>query len=76
MDYAPLVTMTRQLLYYIASPVPAPPGRGFDRWFVFLDKAGVSQVTIGFFLAVELLSFVYFAIWLVEVVQKTPRSAN
>ncbi len=76
MDYAPLITMSRQLLHYIASPVPAPPGRGFDRWFVFLDKAGVSHLTIGFFLAVELCSFVYFGIWLIEIVLKNPTSAK
>ena len=45
MDYSPLITMSRQLIHYIMSPVPAPPGRGFDRWFVFLSKAGVSRCT-------------------------------
>jgi hypothetical protein len=69
MDYSPLISMTRQLIHYIASPVPAPPGRGFDRWFVFLDKAGVSHATIGFFLAMEIISVVYFGICLLELVQ-------
>ncbi len=73
MDYSPLITMTRQLIHYIKSPVPAPPGRGFDRWFVFLDKAGVSHATIGFFLAAEILSIVYFGIWLLELVQADKR---
>ncbi len=62
LDYAPLVTMTRQLIHYIVSPAPAPAGRGFDRWFVFLHKAGVSNVTIAVFLGIELLGFVYFAV--------------
>jgi hypothetical protein len=73
MDYAPLITMSRQLIHYIASPVPAPAGRGFDRWFVFLHKAGVSNGTIAVFLAVEFFSFVYFAVWLMKTVRgKTP----
>jgi hypothetical protein len=69
MDYAPLITMTRQLIHYIASPVPAPPGRGFDRWFVFMHKAGVSNGTIAVFLAVEFFSFVYFAVWLMKTLR-------
>jgi hypothetical protein len=27
---------------YATDPTPAPIGRGFDRWFVFLHKGGVS----------------------------------
>jgi hypothetical protein len=61
MDYSPLITMTRQLIHYITSPVPAPAGRGFDRWFVFLSKAGVSHGTVAVFLAAELVGLVFFA---------------
>jgi hypothetical protein len=69
MDYAPLITMSRQLIHYLASPVSAPPGRGFDRWFVFLHKAGVSKGTMGVFLALEFVSFVYFAWRLMETLR-------
>lgn len=69
LDYSPLITMSRQLIHYIFSPVPAPPGRGFDRWFVFLSKAGVSNGTIAVVLIVELLSFVYFAALLMKLLR-------
>jgi hypothetical protein len=75
MDYAPLITMSRQLIHYLASPVPAPAGRGFDRWFVFLHKAGVSNSTVGVFLALEVVGFIFFAKWLMETLRaKTPTS--
>jgi hypothetical protein len=74
MDYAPLMTMTRQLIHYMTSPVPAPPGRGFDRWFVFLSKAGVSDGTIAVILIVELFSLVYFADWLSKLLR--PKAAS
>jgi hypothetical protein len=75
MDYAPLITMSRQLIHYLASPVPAPPGRGFDRWFVFLHKAGVSNGTVGAFLALEVVGFIFFAKWLMQTLRaKTPTS--
>ena len=69
MDYAPLITMSRQLIHYLMSPVPAPPGRGFDRWFVFLSKAGVSDGAIAVILVVELFSFVYFASLLLKILR-------
>lgn len=72
MDYSPLITMTRQLIHYIVSPLPAPPGRGFDRWFVFLSKAGVSDGTIAVILIVEFFSFIYFAGLLVRILRPKP----
>lgn len=60
MDYSPLVSMTRQLIHYATSPAPAAPGLGFDRWFVFLHKAGVASSTIAVFLGIELAGFVLF----------------
>jgi len=75
MDYAPLITMSRQLIHYLASPVSAPAGRGFDRWFVFLHKAGVSNGAVGAFLALEVVGFFFFAKWLMETLRaKTPTS--
>jgi hypothetical protein len=75
MDYAPLISMTRQFIHYVKSPIPAPPGLGFDRWFVLMYKAGVSNGTIAVSLAIELISFAYFAAWLLEfVLPKKPAS--
>jgi hypothetical protein len=60
MDYSPLVSMSRQLIHYMTSSAPAPAGLGFDRWFVFLHKAGVANGTIAGSLALELVGFVFF----------------
>jgi hypothetical protein len=46
MSYAPLLSQTQLWLHYAASLAAAPIGRGFDRWFVFLGKAGISRGTI------------------------------
>ena len=58
MDYSPLVSMTRQLIHYVISPSPAAPGLGFDRWFVFLHKAGVRSGTVSVLLLAELIGLV------------------
>jgi len=42
LDYSPLLGQGALLAKYLADPAPAPIGRGFDRWFVFLHKGGVS----------------------------------
>jgi hypothetical protein len=34
------------LMQYLNTTQPAPLGRGFDRWFVFLAKAGIPEGTI------------------------------
>ena len=36
----------RVLFHYLTHPGPAPLGLGFDRWFLFLAKAGVATSTI------------------------------
>jgi hypothetical protein len=41
--HSPLWGQGRLLFHYLTDPAPAPIGRGFDRWFVFLAKAGVSK---------------------------------
>ena len=68
---SPLITMTRQLIYYLASPVPAPPGRGFDRWFVLLDKAGVANGTLVLLIGLEAVSFIFFSRWLLDILRAT-----
>jgi hypothetical protein len=45
MSYS-LWSQMRVLSSHIANPAPARLGLGFDRWFVFLGKLGVSHVTL------------------------------
>jgi hypothetical protein len=52
------------LIHYLTSPRPAPLGLGFDRWFVFLAKAGVSDATL---LTIALAMLVGLAVSLVKV---------
>jgi hypothetical protein len=68
--------MSRQLIHYLASPVSAPLGRGFDRWFVFLSKAGISKGTIAALLTAELIGFVLSSIWLVKTLRSKATSAS
>ncbi|HVZ59287.1 MAG TPA: hypothetical protein VG892_00735 [Terriglobales bacterium] len=60
MDHAPILSQGALFWKYLSSPQPAPLGRGFDRWFVFLAKGGVSRNLIvciaAFFLAGMLIS--------------------
>jgi hypothetical protein len=46
MGFAPVWRQWRFLWYYAKSPVAAPIGRGFDRWWLMLGKAGVSHGTL------------------------------
>jgi hypothetical protein len=60
-DYSPLPRMSKRLVHYISAPTPAPVGRGFDRWFVFLAKAGVSRGTVATILALQCAAFGFCA---------------
>jgi len=51
LDYS-LSGPVRLFWKYLTSPQPARLGLGWDRWFVFLAKAGVSRATLAFFGAV------------------------
>ncbi len=46
MSFSPVWRQARFLRYYATSPVSAPMGRGFDRWWLLLGKAGVSHGTL------------------------------
>jgi hypothetical protein len=46
MKFAPVWTQARLLWFYATSNAPAPIGRGFDRWWLLLSKAGVSHGTL------------------------------
>ena len=61
MSYAPLVSQSARLIHYLFSADPAPLGRGFDRWFVFLAKGGVSHTTIGVALFLQVFGFLLAA---------------
>ena len=47
LDFNPLQGQIGLLLKYVSDPAPAPIGQGFDRWFVFLYKGGVSTGWLG-----------------------------
>jgi len=66
MEYSPLVTMSRQLWHYVTASQSAAVGRGFDRWFVFLSKAGVARGTILTVVLIEFIGFLLFTIYLVK----------
>jgi hypothetical protein len=66
LDYTPLASQAQLLFGYLASPEPAPIGRGFDRWFVFLAKGGVSRATLAGISAVLFAGFVVSA-WRLRV---------
>jgi len=53
MSYSPLISQSERLIHYLGSDSPAPIGLGFDRWFVFLAKGGVSQATLACGLLLE-----------------------
>jgi hypothetical protein len=62
LSYAPLISQSQRLLHYLSSAEPSPIGRGFDRWFVFLAKAGLpSHLLAGalFFQVLGLFSFTW-----------------
>jgi hypothetical protein len=46
LDYNPIQGQLGLLVKYATDPNPAPIGLGFDRWFVFLHKGGVSAMWI------------------------------
>ena len=70
MSYAPMVSQTKLLVHYVASPEPAKLGRGFDRWFVFLAKTGVARGLLAVGLAMELCGLAAFAWKLREAISK------
>lgn len=58
MAYNPMITQTERLIAYMGGKF-ATLGMGFDRWFVFLSKLGVSRGT----LAVIAIPPLILAIW-------------
>lgn len=64
LSYAPLVTQTERLLAY-AGGRPAPLGLGFDRWFVFLSKLGISSGTL-VLIAIPPLVLAIWSFWVLR----------
>lgn len=61
MSYDPLISQTRRLIAYLSGK-PAGLGLGFDRWFVFLHKLGISLSTEVLFASVPLIVAVFAAL--------------
>ena len=57
MNFSPIPMHIHLLLHY-ATSVSAPIGRGFDKWWIFLSKAGVSGSAILIFAGVLLAGLV------------------
>lgn len=71
MNYS-LWSQVQVLAHHIANPAPARLGLGFDRWFVFLGKLGVSHVTLA-------AVFCFFAIgflWSSESLRRALKAAR
>jgi hypothetical protein len=60
MEYSSIVGQGRLLLHYTTTSQAALIGLGFDRWFVFLGKAGVSSSLLAAGLCVELAGLLFF----------------
>jgi hypothetical protein len=54
MAFSPVTAQARLALHYAMSPVAAPIGRGFDRWWLLLAKASVSPATLWAIALVEI----------------------
>ena len=68
-----LADQIRLLLHYLSSSAVAPLGRGFDRWFVFLPKAGISMFPIAAMLLVFIVAFFVCARRLRRILQEEGR---
>jgi hypothetical protein len=60
MEYSSITRQSVLLLHYVTTSQPAPIGLGFDRWFVFLGKAGVSRELLVTGLCVEFAGLLFF----------------
>jgi hypothetical protein len=64
MGFAPLDLHAHFLLHYAATSMPAPIGQGFDKWWVFLSKAGVPAGALWIIAGVLILGVAVSAQWL------------
>jgi hypothetical protein len=70
MSFSPIAMHIHLVLHYATSEA-APMGRGFDKWLVFLSKAGVSAGTLLSLASVLLIGAVASAWWLWQEYQET-----
>jgi hypothetical protein len=61
MDYSSIASQGKLLLHYLSSSEPARLGLGYDRWFVFLAKAGARHSVLACGLFFELLGLGFFS---------------
>jgi hypothetical protein len=59
-DYSPVVRQSSLLWHYMTTSQAAPIGLGFDRWFVFLGKAGFSRGLLAMGLCAEFAGLFFF----------------
>jgi hypothetical protein len=76
MEYSSIVGQGRLLLRYMTTSQPAPIGLGFDRWFVFLGRAGVSRGLLAAGLCAELAGLLFFGGRLKKALSVPPGSIS
>jgi len=76
MGYSSVVRQGRLLVHYVTSSQSAPIGLGYDRWFVFLDKAGVSRGLLAAGLCVEFAGLLFFGRRLKKALSLTAGSVS
>lgn len=60
MGYSSITSQAKRLIHYLSSSQPAQLGLGYDRWFVFLAKAGASRRILACGLLLELTGLAFF----------------
>jgi hypothetical protein len=76
MNYSSIIGQGRLLLRYMTTSQPAPIGLGFDRWFVFLGKAGVSRGLLALGLCLEVAGLIFFSWRLKKTLSLTAGAAR
>jgi hypothetical protein len=76
MGYSSVVRQGRLLVHYVTSSQSAPIGLGYDRWFVFLGKAGVSRGLLAAGLCVEFAGLLFFGWRLKKALSLTAGSVS
>jgi len=78
LGYSSITSQAKLLMNYLSSSQPAQLGLGYDRWFVFLAKAGASRRILAYGLVLELIGLAFFtwklrkALLLLEISDREP----
>jgi hypothetical protein len=70
LGHSPLLGQGSLLVKYLLSPIPAPLGKGIDRWFLFLAKGEFPS----WFIFVILLPMIFGVVVAWKWIQKELRS--